>query len=308
MGKTIRLYLVDGNPNGILTAEIINWTGSVLSAPRTKLSQLAKRDEVTKTGVYFLIGQDPENMFRNRVYIGEADNVMSRLVSHDKDEKKDFWINTVVITSKDQNLTKAHARYLESRIITQANKANKSILANNTSPDLPMLPESDKSDMDFFFEQIGLVLPVLGFSFLQKSESLELSSKEPGVQHFSLVQGKIKANATANESEFIILKGSKARKEGMPSWTAYRELREQLVKEQKLIDDVDPELYQFNEDVAFASPSAAAVSVLARNANGRTNWKIQKTGQTYQAWMDSKLRFDESRMDNVELEDVQTND
>ena len=297
LGKTIRIFLVDGNPNGILTAEIINWTGSVISAPRTKLSQLAKRDEVTRTGVYFLIGQDPENMFRDRVYIGEADNVMSRLVSHNKDETKDFWINTIVVTSKDQNLTKAHARYLESSLITQAKKANKSDIANNTSPDLPMLPESDKSDMDFFFEQIGLILPVLGFSFLQQSQSFEGTTQETGTQLFSLVQGKIKANATVNELEFTILKGSKARKEGMPSWTAYRELREQLVKDQKLINDVDPELYQFNEDVAFNSPSAAAAVVLSRNANGRTNWKIQKTGQTYHDWMDLKLQIDESLTD-----------
>lgn len=100
-----------------------------------------------------------------------------------------------------------------------------------------------------------------------------------------------------NAGIFTILKGSKARKEGMPSWTAYRELREQLVKDQKLINDVDPEPYQFNEDVAFNSPSAAAAVVLARNANGRTNWKIQKTGQTYHDWMDLKLQIDESLTD-----------
>lgn len=36
-GKTIRLYLVDGTSTGILKSEIINWTGSVLVAPRTEL-------------------------------------------------------------------------------------------------------------------------------------------------------------------------------------------------------------------------------------------------------------------------------
>ena len=55
MGKTIRIFLVDGNPNGILTAEIINWTGSVISAPRTKLSQLAKRDEYDRLLRYVYI-------------------------------------------------------------------------------------------------------------------------------------------------------------------------------------------------------------------------------------------------------------
>lgn len=50
-GKTIRIYLVDGEPTGILTAEIINWTGKVLVAPRSQLADLAKRPEVKRTGV-----------------------------------------------------------------------------------------------------------------------------------------------------------------------------------------------------------------------------------------------------------------
>lgn len=59
-GKTIRIYLIDGVPTGALLAEIINWTGRVLVFPRQQLSDVAKRDEIRRTGIYCLVGADPE--------------------------------------------------------------------------------------------------------------------------------------------------------------------------------------------------------------------------------------------------------
>jgi len=46
---------------GELTAEIMNWTGHVLTGPRGKLSELVQRPECSRTGVYFLVGPDAEN-------------------------------------------------------------------------------------------------------------------------------------------------------------------------------------------------------------------------------------------------------
>ena len=51
-GKTIRIHLVNGQPSEILTAEIINWTGKIIVAPRSMLAELAKREEVKRTGDY----------------------------------------------------------------------------------------------------------------------------------------------------------------------------------------------------------------------------------------------------------------
>ena len=89
-GKTIRIYLVDGVPTGTLTAEIINWTGKVIVSPRAQLAELARRDEIKRTGVYCLVGADPENPARDRVYIGEADSVVARLARHDNEETHDY--------------------------------------------------------------------------------------------------------------------------------------------------------------------------------------------------------------------------
>ena len=74
-GKTIRIFLVDGEPTGILLAEISNWTGKVLVAPRSQLDQLSKREDVRRTGVYLLVGPDPDDPSRALASIGEGDNV-----------------------------------------------------------------------------------------------------------------------------------------------------------------------------------------------------------------------------------------
>ena len=166
-GKTIRIFLADGEPTGILLAEISNWTGKVLVAPRSQLDQLSKREEVRRTGVYLLVGPDPDDPSRALAYIGEGDNVLKRLLRHNKNEAKDFWERTVVIVSKDENLTKSHVRYLESRLIKLAQDAHRAKLTNDTAPEPTKLPESDEADMEFFLAQVQMVLPVLGFDFTQ---------------------------------------------------------------------------------------------------------------------------------------------
>lgn len=177
-GKTIRIFLTDGTATGILTAEIMNWTGKVLVAPRADLGLLGKREEARRTGVYFLVGPDPEQAGKDRLYIGEGDNVIHRLSHHAKDEAKDFWSKAVLVISKDANLTKAHVRYLESRLIRTAQSVGRASLTNGTAPPLPSLPESDQADMEYFLDQVQMVLPVLGFPYLQSKPRVTTPSQE----------------------------------------------------------------------------------------------------------------------------------
>lgn len=290
-GKTIRLYLVNGSPTDILTAEIINWTGKIIVAPRSQLAELAKREEVRRTGVYCLVGPDPENALRDAVYFGEGDNVLIRLTAHDKDETKDFWTRCAVVISKDQNITKSHGRYLESRLIATANQADRAKIHNGTAPPLPPLPEPDVADMEYFLGQLQLVLPVLGFNFLQPKPTVTLSGDDSAADESPLfVLNVVGAQAKAREinGEFIVLKGSTARKEGLKSWTSYKALRDQLVEEKKLIDNSQPGFFVFTDDVAFSSPSAGGAVVNAGNINGRTAWKAE-AGESYQEWHETKF-------------------
>ncbi|WP_437193278.1 GIY-YIG nuclease family protein [Planctomicrobium sp. SH527] len=290
-GKTIRIYLVNGLPTDILTAEIINWTGKVIVTPRSQLAELAKREEARRTGVYCLVGPDPENAFRDTVYFGEGDNVLSRLTAHDRDETKDFWTRCALVISKDQNITKSHGRYLESRLISIASQADRSIIHNGTAPPLPPLPESDLADMEYFLGQLQMMLPVLGFNFLQPKPTATLSGDDGETDEsplFTLNVVGAQAKAREINGEFIVLKGSTARKEGLKSWTSYKALRDQLVEEGKLVDSSQPGFFVLTDDIAFSSPSAGGAVVNAGNINGRIAWKTE-AGETYQEWHERKL-------------------
>lgn len=301
-GKSVKLFLVDGTPNGILTAEIINWTGHVLSAPRSKLPELIRREECAKTGVYFLVSHDPENPLYPRVYIGESDDVAYRLKQHNRTEEsggKDFWEKVCLITSKDQNLTKTHIKYLESRLIEIAKRNGQCQLENSTAHSYKRLPESDIADMEFFLEQIQIVLPVLGYAFL-KEMNLPVqqqttaavqprpNSAQLGNASFYLVSrdSEIQAKAQEIDGEFFVLKGSSIRKEANPAAHSYlRNLRPMLL-EQGIIN---PETFQFEQDYAFNSPSAAAAVIQGRAANGRKEWRQEGTDLTYAQWQEQQV-------------------
>lgn len=298
-GRSIRLFLVDGQPNGLMTAEIMNWTGHVITGPRTKLAELVQRPECDRTGIYFLVGPDPENSLRPLVYIGETDNVGNRLKQHNRPEDKggkDFWEKACVVTSKDPNLTKAHVKYLESLLIQIATEVGRCQLVNGTAHEYINLPEADQADMAYFLEQIRTMLPVLGFDFLR--ERPVARKAEPGtttgvateVAQFvtEVPRHGIKAQAQEVEGEFYVLEGSLARGEWVGINGGYKGLFQQLCEDGILVE-TDGKLRRFASDYAFSSPSAAAAVVAGRSANGRTSWKREDSGLTYGEWQDQQV-------------------
>jgi hypothetical protein len=320
VGRSVRLFLVEGNPLGLVAAEIVNWTGHVLSGPRSGLSKFLARPELDRTGIYFLFGPDPEDPDTAMVYVGESDNVRKRLAQHNKDDTKGFWERTCVVTSKDQNITKAHARYLESRLIAIARDVGRATLSNTTEPPPIALPEADQSDMEFFIEQIRLVLPVLGFEFLRSrpkpSRSADLS--KPGTAAdaalapvFQIISKKLGVEAQAQEidGEFVVLAGSRA----IGSWKqapsaahSYGKLREKLISQGKLVPTTNSDLVRFVEDTPFSSPSAASAVIYGRADNGRTSWRVKGSNITYADWQEQQVAKVASEIEasSVDSEDV----
>ncbi|NSY16157.1 GIY-YIG nuclease family protein [Neorhizobium sp. AL 9.2.2] len=304
-GRSVRLYLVDGTPTGIITAEIMNWTGHVVVTPRSRLAEALLRSEASRTGVYFLVGDDPDQSSKSRVYIGEGDSVIDRLKSHSKDPSKDFWTRACLVTSKDLNLTKAHVRYLESRFVEITKLADRANVANGNEPARKSLPESDIADMEFFIAQVQVVLPVVGFDFLRpKVNALKprqpekvVLSENSGLQ-LILTSGKYgyEAKAIELDGEVTVIAGSRGTTESFTT-NIYSSLRQQLIQDGRLVQSNDPNYVEFVEDVTFASPSAAAAVVRNRNTNGRTSWRIATSGQTLKEWQDRQLNILESRDD-----------
>jgi excinuclease UvrABC nuclease subunit len=74
------------------------------------LEEAGVREELRQCSVYFLIGPSDEDS-KPLIYVGEAEDVYSRLKQHNRE--KDFWISTIAVVSKTQHLTKTHIKYLE---------------------------------------------------------------------------------------------------------------------------------------------------------------------------------------------------
>jgi hypothetical protein len=240
LGKSIRLYLADGTPGGLLTPEIMNWTGHVVAAPRSDLAGLLKRPEASRTGIYLLLGDDPDSLGGSIAYIGEGDDVGKRLYQHARAEEqggKDFWDRAIMLTSKDANLTKAHARYLESRFITLASQARRSRLLNGTARAPLPLPEADVSDMEYFITQVKIVLPVLGVNILRSAATAgngvagAASGPSPASSPVFILHVKkdgITARAREIDGEFTVLEGSCARASWTGSQHPYKALHQKL--------------------------------------------------------------------------------
>jgi len=290
-GKTIKLYLVDGTPSGMKTAEIMNWSGMVLVAPRAQLAKLGQRDEARRTGAYLLVGTDPNSRNRPKVYIGESDTVLARLMQHDKDAQNEFCTDLVLLISKDNNLTKAHARFLEHQLILLANASGRATVANGNVGSPVSLPESDLADMANFLDHVQMILPVLGFDFTQPKVDVAgalMSGAGDSVSPlFTLSVAGASGRMRQIGSNFVLLKGSTGRKEGVKSWVSFKSLRDELVASGKLIPSAaNPLFYEAAEDIELKSPSAAAAIVASRDTNGRQSWKLESTGETYQTWFE----------------------
>jgi hypothetical protein len=290
--RSVRLFLADGSASGLLTAEVVNWTGKVVAAPRSRLPELLARREAAKTGVYLLAGPDPDHVSRVRAYIGEADSVGKRLRRHDAEDAMDFFDRVAVIVSSDDNLTKAHARVLESQLIRLANEAENAILVNTTAPDFARLPEADLADMKSFVDQLLLVLPIVGFDLFRATirHGGTNSHSADGSPTFELEAVGVRARAQEIEDAFVVLAGSTARKGATATFQmGYRALRDKLVADGKLVDGAEPDCYRFAADVAFSSPSTAASIVMARSASGPQEWKLAGSSQSYREWRAAQL-------------------
>ncbi len=259
---TIKLFLVHGSPNGLRTAELSNWSGKAIAAPRIYISELLKREELESPGFYLLTGVDPDSG-DPAIYIGEAENVSKRLKGH---ASKDFWNSVTVFVSKDENLTKAHIRYLEGLLIDRASKNGLSVVMNSASSGAK-LPESDAAEMDVFLQKCLQLLPVLGISdFDQKFES-EKSEEE---LLYCRIKGYV-ATGKRTPNGFVVFAGSQAVLEHRPSANRMRIKREQLVEKGILKREGDCLI--FTRDVEFGSPSTAGSIVRGGHTNGLTNWK-----------------------------------
>jgi hypothetical protein len=292
-GRTLKLYLTDGTPFGVITAELGVSSVRAAVASRTALPELIRREEAVRTGIYLLVGPDPDLPGRQLVYVGEGDQVKTRLAVHDADETKEFFTRAVLIVSKDENLTKAHGRYLESRIIAAIRGAGRAKLVNGTEPPFKGLPEPEIADMERVLDEIEILLPVLGFDVLQPptmGDQTPVAGALSPTPTFIANIKRAQSRAVERGGEFVVLADSTAlRRESDVIPQSVKDARKALIEAGVLVADADNDLYRFAQDASFGSPSGASAAIAGRADNGRTTWRVEGSGQSYAAWRSSLI-------------------
>lgn len=270
---TIKIFLTHGDPKRLRTAELSNWTGKAVAGPRSEFDSVLAREESQNSGVYFLTGIDPETG-KSAVYIGEAESIRDRVKNH---LEKDYWNHIAFFTSKDENLTKAHIKYLEGRLIDQAKQAGRAEVKNNQGSGA-RLPESDREDMEIFLEKIHQLLPVLGVEVLVPT--IVNAAGDFELEKLSCEIKGLKAHGRLTPNGIVVLAGSQAVLNERPSSQKYPwpvNMRQRLKDEGVLTVKHDHLI--FAKDSEFSSPSAAAAVIHGGHANGLTAWK-NKDGKT----------------------------
>ncbi len=279
-GRSIRIYLADGTPSGIRHVEIANWSGQAIACPRGRFAELTKWEESKRPGIYFLFERQASDI-GNKAYIGESENVIKRLIDHERN--KDFWNEVVIFTSKDENLTKSHIKYLESRLVAMGIECQRYKLENANTPTESNLPRADKDAMEEFIHNLRIIIGTLGHKLLDpiKSnatiEEIINTKSTIGIPLFFSIKN-LKAQGQMTDDGFLLLAGSdfaSTTNLSMPGNT--KKIRDALIEEGTL--KMAGENYKLLKDTLFSSSSYAAAVVAGTSRSGPQSWQ-DSTGRT----------------------------
>ncbi len=281
-GQSIKLFIIESLKK-LKTAELSNWVGKAYIGERKHSLIIKKLEELNNTtGIYLLLSNSEED---TTLYIGEADDVASRVHQHYSNKEKTWWEQFVIFISKDANLTKSHVRYLEKELYLLAKENLTTInLDNDSTPPGSNLPNSDISDMSIFLQNIIFVLNNLGIIDFTSitTEKAEVSKVNENIFYLNLSKSNLKSYLTIDENGYKLLKGSYLELEVKESFkNSSKKLRNKLIENKLIIPD-EKGVYIAIEDIYFKSPSAAAAIVRGRAANGQKEWKLPNGKTLYE--------------------------
>lgn len=274
-GITVTNYLFNGNPEGIIFSYMSNWSGQAIKVPRNLFIEAKSMPELQRPGLYMLLGVNIENPEDKMVYIGEANNLASRIGQHLSDSNKAFAETIVCFCSKDENLTVSHTKFLEQKVISYLSRSAEYSMVNLKDGNIINLPRMVVDEMETFFDNMQIILPTLGFSLLHNDNKILTGKRK---ETFHLIVSGLRATAMLTSNGIEVMAGSDMKKEETSALSGtYSNLRKTLLE--KGIVSEDKGKLVFKEKYEFSSPSTAAATILGYSVNGRVAWK-NKSGKT----------------------------
>ncbi len=280
-GKSINLFLMDGEASGRIKCTLANWTGIAYKIPRTELDKCKERDDLKQSGVYFLFGASDQTG-KNVVYIGQAgarkngEGILNRLQEHKRNPEKDYWTEAIVFTTTNNSFGPTEISYLENRFCNLAMEAKRYEVKNGNDPTPGNVTEEKESELEEFIDYARIIMGTLGhkvFVPLIESKVEDTKSDSDSIEIILQLKrtikgvGTIEATGKQTSEGFVVLKGTHISPNDDNIIPAI--LREQ--RKGTALDDNGCLM----EDILFNSPSYAAMFVFGKSANGLTSWKTE---------------------------------
>ena len=279
-GKSINLFLMDGEASGRVKCTLANWTGITYKIPRTELEKCKERNDLKQSGVYFLFGTSDQTG-ENVVYIGQAgarkngEGILNRLQEHKRSPEKDYWTEAIVFTTANNSFGPTEISYLENRFCNLAMDAKRYIIKNGNDPTPGNVTEEKESELEEFIDNARIIMGTLGYKVFVPltNHRLPVVTTDEAVPETTLYLERksrnggqvIKATCKQTSEGFVVLQGSQIQTIDSQSITP-------TIKEAREKANIDEnEILQ--ENILFRSPSYAASFVVGGSVNGLTAWK-----------------------------------
>ncbi|MEY8535504.1 GIY-YIG nuclease family protein [Blautia pseudococcoides] len=282
-GKSINLFLMDGDANGRIKCTLANWTGVAYKIPRTELDKCKERNDLKQSGVYLLFGTSDQTG-KNIAYIGQAgarkngDGILNRLLEHRRNPEKDYWTEAIVFTTSNNSFGPTEISYLENRFCNLALEAQRYEIKNGNDPSSGNITEEKESELEEFVDYAKLVMGTLGHKIfvpynISPSNSNETTVTVKNDTTLYLKRtiknvGIVEATGKQTPEGFIVLQGSHISPTDDDTIPA-------ILKSQRKRATLDSN-HVLQENMLFSSPSYAAMFVIGKSANGLTSWKTAK--------------------------------
>lgn len=280
-GKSINLFLMDGEASGSIKCTLANWTGIAYKIPRTELDKCKERDDLKQSGVYFLFGASDQTG-KNVVYIGQAgarkngEGILNRLQEHKRNPEKDYWTEAIVFTTTNNSFGPTEISYLENRFCNLAMEAKRYEVKNGNDPTPGNVTEEKESELEEFIDYARIIMGTLGhkvFVPLIENKVEEMKSDSDSMEIILQLKrtikgvGTIEAIGKQTSEGFVVLKGTHISPNDDNTIPT-------ILREQRKGTALDGNGCLM-EDILFNSPSYAAMFVFGKSANGLTSWKTE---------------------------------
>lgn len=289
-GITITTYLVSGNPEGISMSYMSNWTGQAIRIPRNEFLEAKELPELNRPGIYYLIGSNADRPEETLIYVGEANHLFERIAYHMRDLDKSFFEHIIAFSSKDDNMTVSHTKYLETKVLAEIFEKSGVTVINKKEGNRISLPAMVKDEMDTYFDNMKVLLPTMGYDLFKTL----IKEQKPALIHrderLFLEVSDVKAQAKLIASGLLVIKGSTIKPQATPALApTYLKIRNDLI-DKGYVKQTEKG-FEFQQDYEFTSPSQAGAVVLGYSVNGRVFWKNEH-GKTLKDIEEERINTD----------------